>query len=52
MVGAPAISDLAIVLLVNRQTFHASPSNIRWARPYTNCSPTDETQIHSSRGVT
>ena len=28
------------------------PPSIRWARPYTNCSATDETQVHSSSGVT
>ena len=54
MVGALAISDLAIVLLVNEtdRLFMASPLTSGGRDPTQTAAPTDETQIHSSRGVT
>ncbi len=54
MVGATAISDLAIVLLVNEtdRLFITSPLASAGRDPTQTATPTDETQIHSSRGVT
>ncbi len=54
MVGAPATSDLAIVLLVNEtdRLFITSPLTPAGRDQTQTAAPTDETQIHSSRGVT
>ena len=51
--GAPATSDLAIVLLISEtdKFDNVPPTPVERDMTQT-AAPTDETQIHSSRGIT